>query len=318
MNLDKRRNRVDDSILSCLCYFDVFDYPLKIEELHAYVPHVELPFETLNEKLRTYPLNKLISQKDEYYYLFDRDAEIISRRLKAERIAKQRWDTAKRMTKIIKMFPFVRAVMVSGDLSKNVSSTDSDIDYFILTEPGRLWITRALLILFKKIVLLNDRSFYCLNFFRTTDYLNFDYTRDYFTATELLTLKSVYNTSLFTILLDENQWVYTLFPNYKQNGLGTKHSSNTNSIIQVIFEKILNIFPLDRLDTVIMKYMKKVWRKRYDMLSEEEIGYRFRSTKDESTAFVEESKQNILRRHTTKMRQLKELMYNEVKKNVAI
>lgn len=318
MNWEKSHNRVEYAILSCLCYFDGFDYPMKIEEVHAYVPHVPLSSETLKGKLHDYPLNQLISLTGEYYFLYDRDPEIISRRLKAEQFAKQRWRTAKRMTKIIKMFPYVRAVMVSGDLSKNVSSIESDIDYFILTEPGRLWISRTLLIVFKKIVLLNDRSFYCLNFFRTTGCLNFDNTKDYFTATELLTLKPVYNTSMFSIVLDENQWVYSFFPNYKQNGLETKYSSDRQSFIQGVFEKILNLFPLDRFDTMLMKYWKKVWRRRYAILSTEEIANRFRSTKDESTAFVEESKQNIVSRHAKRMRQLKKLMYNDEKKNVAI
>ncbi len=305
VNFDQGHNRVEDSILSCLCYFDGFDYPLKIEELHTYIPHVELTYETLNEKLHNYPLNKLISHKDEYYYLSDRDPGIISRRLNAERIAQKRWRTAKRMAKIIKKFPFVRAVMISGDLSKNVSSAESDIDYFILTEPDRLWITRTLLILFKKTVLLNDRSFYCLNFFRTTSHLNFDNAKDYFTATEILTLKTVYNTRVFGRLLENNQWVYSFFPNYRQNGADMNYSSDSHSVIQVIFEKILNLLPLDRLDTIVMNYMKKIWRKRYAMLSEDEIAYRFRCTKDESTAFVIESKRDIMKKHTMRINKIK-------------
>ncbi len=307
----KNFNNIDESILSCLCYFDVFDYPLKIHELHSFLPEISIPLETLEQKVQSYPLNKLIIYAGGYYFLFDRDPEIISIRRQAEQFASHRWIPAKRMTKIIKMFPYVRAVFISGDLSKNVSSKESDIDYFILTEPGCLWITRSLLILFKKTVLLNDKKYYCLNFFRSTDYLNFDCSQDYFTATELVTLKSLYNTPMFGKLLDKNKWVYSYFPNYKRNGLENKYSSDTSSIVQAIFEKILDIFPLDRVDTRIMKYMQQTWHKRYNHLSDEEIAYRFRCTKDESTAFVEESRRNIMTRYTARVKHVRQLLKNE-------
>jgi len=318
VNRAQEQHRIEDAVISCLCYFDVFKYPLNIREIHSFLPDVKLSLDSLKESIHSHPLNKFVVCTDDYYYLYNRDSSVISHRLRAERIAERRWSAAKRMTKIIKMFPFVRAVMISGDLSKNVSSNESDIDYFILTKPGTLWITRTLLILFKKTLLMNKRTYYCLNFFRTTNYMNFDSARDHFTATELVTLKPVFNSPVFGELLDANPWVYSYFPNYARNGTENKHTSDKRSFVQVILEKLLELFPLDRLDTRIMKYMEQTWRKRYFQLSADEVAYRFRCTKDESTAFVVESKRDILTQFSTRRRQLKELMYNEEKKNVKI
>lgn len=310
MNWEQENGRIEESVLSCLCYFDVFRHPLTIGELHAFLPGVTISLDSLREKIHSHPLNKIVKSKDDYFYLFDRNAHIISRRLEAERIAARRWRTAKRMTKIIKMFPYVRAVMISGDLSKNVSHEKSDIDYFILTEPGSLWISRTLLILFKKTFLLNRRTYYCLNFFRTTDYLEFKSHRDYFTATELITLKPVYNAPAFEQLLDANRWVFSFFPNVQMNGQQHRHSSERRSKTQILLEALLNFLPREYLDSKIMHYMETMWRKRYIELSDNEIAYRFRCTKDESTAFVEGSKAEILKQYSSRMNYLNELLYN--------
>lgn len=297
---------IDDAVITCISYFDGFDYPLKAEEIHSFLPGYEVSVETLKKALHNSPLNHIIECQNGYYFFSDRSADIITQRHTAEKIAGKRWRTAQRMTNIIKMFPYVRAIMISGDLSKNVSSHESDIDYFILVKPGHLWITRSLLTLFKKTILLNDKTNCCLNFFRSTDFLGFDNMQDYFTATEIFTLKAVYNTPWFGKLLDENRWVYTYFPNHKLNGALNNNSSDSRSVVQVITEKFLDLFPLDRLDTGIMDYMKEVWRKRYAALSEEDRTYRFRCTKDESTAFVEESKHAIMKKHAMRVKQIKQ------------
>jgi hypothetical protein len=304
-------NQVERSILSCLCYFDVFNYPLKIKEIHSFLPETVLTLKNLEHTIQSHPLTTLIHHTDGYYFLFYRDPDIISRRIQAEHLAQRQWVPARRMTKIIKLFPFVRAVMISGDLSKNVATEASDIDYFILTEPGRLWIVRLLLTIFKKTVLLNDKKYYCLNFFRSTNYLNFEFSQDYFTATELVTLKSLYNNSLFSRLLDNNNWVYSFFPNYRSNGSEQNHAPDTASRVQILLEKLLSIFPLDGVDTWIMNYMQRTWHRRYPHLSGDEIAYRFRCTKDESTAFAVESRRDIMAAYTARMKRMEQLLINE-------
>jgi hypothetical protein len=293
-----------------MCYFDGFDYPLQLHEIHGFLPGITVSLEKLRDTLHDSPMREIVSHSDGYYYLSDRSNVIIKKREAAERYAIKRWRVAVNMTKLIKMFPYVRSVMISGDLSKNVSTRDSDIDYFILTEPGRLWIVRLLLTLFKKILLLNDRTYYCLNFYRTTDHLDFAAMQDHYTATEIFTLKSVYNAALCRSVIETNRWAYHFFPNYTTNGEMSEHSSERCSRVQIVLEKLLAVFPLDRMDTAIMEYIRKKWRKRYPALSEAELRYRFRCTKHESTAFVREAKHEIMVRHSERLRQVKKELRN--------
>lgn len=220
---------INEAILMCLCYFDVFQYPMKREQIKFFLPYV-LPDETdMEHRLRSGPLAKLVSSKEGYFFLNGRDPDIVKERHQQEQFAKKRWRIARFMAGIIKMFPYVRAVFVSGNLSKNLSRRDSDIDFFILTSPGKLWIARFLLTAFKKIFLLNKRTFFCINYFRSTDYLKFDDAQSFFTAVELLTLKPVYNGCYYEKILLENGWINPIFPNHSNARLNPGlRSGSTN------------------------------------------------------------------------------------------
>ncbi len=250
------------AILACLCYFDVFRYPLTVQQIRDYLPQMTLEEQNIKKHLHSPPLNTLISCRENYYFLNDRDPSIVDQRLKDEQLAQKRWRTAKIMTKIIKMFPFVRAVFISGNLSKNLSRKESDIDYFILTAPGKLWISRILLTAFKKIVLLNKRTWFCINYFRTTDHLGFQNSADYFTATELITLTPIYNSRYKDRLLLENKWLKSFFPNYRHNGNGISRSSDRHSILQKVLEQFCRIFDTAKWDRFFMKFMEKNWKMR--------------------------------------------------------
>src|SRR5690606_3777846 len=93
-------------------------------------------------------------------------------------------DIARKKAKLISQFPFVRGVMASGSLSKGYADEKSDIDFFIITIPNRLWIARTLLVLYKRIFLLNSHKFFCVNYFVDEKHLGIE-EKNLFTATEL-------------------------------------------------------------------------------------------------------------------------------------
>ena len=100
----------------------------------------------------------------------------------------------------IKRFPFVRAVFLSGELSKNISSDDGDIDFMIVTEKNRLWICRTLLTFFKKIFLFNQKKYLCINYFVDEEHLHLP-KKNIFTATEIAHVKPLFNFILFQLTL---------------------------------------------------------------------------------------------------------------------
>ena len=92
------------------------------------------------------------------FYMLHCNSECLNKRLENNKRATRFLKIARRMSSLMRRFPFVKAVFISGSLSKNVMPRDGDIDYFIITEPNRLWVCRTFLILFKKIFLFNSHK----------------------------------------------------------------------------------------------------------------------------------------------------------------
>ena len=70
-------------------------------------------------------------------------------------MAKEIMPKALKTSNFIAKFPYIECVSLSGALSKGYyDDDDGDFDFFIITKPNRLWIARTLLILYKKIFLL--------------------------------------------------------------------------------------------------------------------------------------------------------------------
>src|SRR5690606_20772121 len=120
-------------------------------------------------------LNNLIKQGIVFnldgFFSLQNQKELVTRRLNGNHKAQWFLKKAKKWSNFIGSFPFVRGVFISGSLSKNFMTADSDVDYFIITKPGRLWLARTLLVVFKKIFLLNSRKFFCVNYFIDENHL---------------------------------------------------------------------------------------------------------------------------------------------------
>lgn len=170
--------------LKTILYFSIFKYPLKLEEIYSFYPvkdreKVEAELQQLIEK-------NIICKVDEFY-LPDCDRACIEKRLKGNAMAIPAMVKATERAAFIARFPFVQAVGVSGSLSKGYYDHTSDIDFFVITKPGKLWVTRTLLMLYKKIFLLNSRKYFCINYFMSSSNLEVE-EKNRFTATEIKTL----------------------------------------------------------------------------------------------------------------------------------
>ncbi len=289
-------------ILHALLYYDIWEYPMKLEELHIFLP-VRLPEQgELVSALASAGVQTSVTEYGGYYSVRPDTRALVDRRLTRERHARWMWRAARLVTHVIKRFPFVRAIFVSGDLSKNATGPGSDVDFFILTEPGRLWICRTLLILFKKIFLLNRKKFFCLNFFATIDNLTQE-ERNVYVAAEVAHLKPMYNDALFNKFMEENAWIRFFFPNFSRDELPRVVANNRQSQFQKLFERLLMPLPLDRIDTYLMEQMKHVWAQRYprhDAATRQRI---FKCTKQESRAYGGDFHDKVLALYSRKLRE---------------
>ena len=203
-----------DQIIKTLLYFDIFRYPLKSHEVYNYLringttpAEVSCCLDDLTEKRQLFRFGDL--------YCLQPDEKNIKRRIKGNREAQKWLEVARKQAKLIATFPYVQAVMASGSLSKGYMDEDSDLDFFIVTEPNRLWIARTLLVLYKRVFLSNSHKKFCVNYFVDTLHLEIE-EKNLFTATEIVTLIPLYNRECYGYMLSSNRWLHQYLPNFRE------------------------------------------------------------------------------------------------------
>ncbi len=222
-------------VAKTILYFDLFSFPLKIEEIHRYCC----------VKVTLGDLKKVLQEMVSHGELFHLEGHYAVRnqpRLVAERRRKYDYsctmlERAHRNAAVINRFPFVRGVAISGSLSKYSADEAADIDFFIITASRRLWICRSLLHLFKKTTYLRKRQHdFCMNYFLDENELKLK-DRNFYTAVESITILPVFGGTALKKFWSANSWVASFFPNVDFDALGRLPAPD----IRPLFKRLLEV-----------------------------------------------------------------------------
>ncbi len=264
-------------VLKTLLYFSIFKYPLTKGELFEF-SNVNSITELENQI--DYLLEKGIVFKHQNFYTTINDLTLIDRRLKGNKLAKKIMPKGLKVAKFISKFPYVESVSISGALSKGYYDDDGDIDFFIITKPNRLWVARTLLILYKKIFLLNSKKYFCVNYFISSNKLQIA-ERNRFTATEMVTLIPVSGKEVFTSFIKENTWADDYFPNKTSLDFFAINKVK-KPLFTLLMEKILNTSIGNFLDNFFRKITLQKWNVKFNHLEKEDFKIAMKSTKSVS------------------------------------
>ncbi|RPI03345.1 MAG: hypothetical protein EHM64_12460 [Ignavibacteriae bacterium] len=284
MSIDTGNSNLEREILQTISYFDVFSYPLTRRQLHVFLARVATTDLQLEETLQRMLQNKLISSSRGYFYSSNRRDEIVAVRLENERRASRMLRQARWVSFFLKQIPFVRAVFVTGSLSKHVAERTSDIDFMIIAELNRLWICKMILTGFRRIFLFNSHKYFCINLMVTEKAMHFP-RHNYFTAVEIATSIAVWNTPFFLKYQKENAWIHEYLPNWQPLMEEVAPLSNTRSPVQRIFESILGIIRLDAINTNYMLTAKEFWKRKYKDFDEHKFNSIIQCTPDISSVW---------------------------------
>ena len=257
-----------------LLYFDVFSYPLSFKEILQFHRTPITDQKIIQTCLSDLVKKGLVEQREDFYQVSQQPEWLEQRKANNVR-ATTYLKKARTMTKLIAQFPFTRAVFVSGSLSKHVMAEDGDIDYFIITKPGRLWVTRTFLVLFKKIFLLNSHKYFCVNYFVDEQHLEIE-EKNRFTATEVVTLLPMFHAELYHRFQQVNQWVKTYYPNFPLRPTTNTINSRSNWLKSSI-EWCLSGKWGDRIDTFFMNKTIQYWDKKFNRLDPEQFAIALKS-----------------------------------------
>lgn len=196
-----------NNILATLAYYDVFDFPLKKEEVFGFLvsfEHLSVSgsghapdFGELKTELETLKSNGTVNFYNGFYFLFDRDY-LVPLRLRREKIAKKKWKKVFRAIKWLKFLPYIKAVFASGSLAMSNTEELGDLDILIIVKHGRIWLSR--LFVSGLLSLIGIRRKYnqkiapdriCLNHYITDKSLLIPY-KSVYAAQTYINLKSVF------------------------------------------------------------------------------------------------------------------------------
>ncbi len=252
------------AILKTLAYFDVFDFPLTWDELCRYLS-VPCPSETeLTRALEILCRNKCIRCHDSLYYLAGRDHQVSLRHTRQQRAA-ELMEIAQESVRVLKNIPFVRGIYLSGDLSKGVCNhNQSDIDYFLIVAPHRVYVVKLFLALFRRIRRFNPDNLYCFNYIISESALAIGPPSLYF-AYEIAGLQTLFNEPLLDRFRQANAWVALYVPNYRNSHYAGDRNDPpvTAPVLQDRLEWPFRIIPVRLLDRMLCRLWRLGWWVKY-------------------------------------------------------
>lgn len=245
-------------ILSAIAYFDLFSYPLTIDEVYLFLP-AKYCQEDFGHALRGLVIERRIYKLEKYYTLRN-DHFLVERREKGNAKAKEMMITARKVCDWLVRFPYVRGIAISGSLSKNFAEEDSDIDLFVITKKNRLWIARTVMHLFKKLTfLVKKEHYFCMNYY--IDELDLEiHEKNIYTATEVTTLIPLNGDTIFEHFFAANNWTREYLPN-KYLRVSTAKPLKISPLKRVA-EFIFNNRFGNALDNLLMRITVSRWDKK--------------------------------------------------------
>ena len=268
--ISKKISLTANSIIRVLLYSDIFHYPLTVDEIYQRCEIAKATKEEIKEELDKLVKSKLVYTAYDFYCLRD-NPEMIIKRENGNTLAKKFLKKAVFFSGIIASFPFVRCVMISGSLSKDFIDEDGDIDYFIITEPKRVWLVKAMLLFFKMVFLFDSHKYFCINYLLDYRHLEVDPKNPY-TALEVNTLIPTYGKDIYLDFINKNNWTKIFYPHFYPKSL-QKIKPAKSYYFKYFFEKLLDNRLGEWIDTQLMKGFSKNWYRRYRPLFPNEEEY---------------------------------------------
>jgi hypothetical protein len=241
-------------------YYALFKYPLQVHEIrnNCGMPCDE---EEVEAYLHEQVMHGNIFCMDGYYTLLPDVTALLERRIKGREKAMRDIKVAKAVGRLIYQCPFVSFVGISGSLSKGYSDRSSDCDFFIITRRNRMWISRSLLHIIKKLsFMIGQQHKLCMNYFIDESALTIQ-EKNVYTATELNSLIPVCGSEMHYQFMQANSWVKNYLPNYSREE--PRNISDRASIMKSLLAGVFNLVQPETLNKALMKFTDAKWRKKW-------------------------------------------------------
>lgn len=214
---------LEQSIFRAVAFWSLFDFPLTGFEVWKWLarPAVGYRLEDVRACLeRSSWLATRLETQDGFFVLRGKLEMIVTRHSRFLDAARK-FKRLRRASRYLAFLPMVKMLAVGNTLAWMNTKPGSDIDLFIVTKPGRVWVTRAFVVL--PFALLGMRPKVgavdpiCFSFFASTDAVDLRGLRlgkeDWYLAQWVRSLVPVADREQIAAFTKANDWASGLFPN---------------------------------------------------------------------------------------------------------
>ncbi len=246
---DAGTTELENALLATVAYSDVFDMPVSVADSGRFLVGVRAAPADITATAEQLLDEGRLSARDDLLYLPDR-AEVLAihddRRARAEAM----WPQARRWSRLLTWIPYVRMVAVTGGLACDSVEAHDDIDLFVVTAPGRLWLTRLAIVVVVRIAGLRGPEL-CPNYIVASDSLEMD-VRTQYVARELAQTIPLCGSDVWDQLLDVNGWYREHLPNAERRA-ERQVASGRPGPLRAAIEWAFSRSAFDRLEAAEMK-----------------------------------------------------------------
>lgn len=249
-------------LYAAVAYADIFSYPLTAQEIVRWsrwpksrsVDRIAMP---------------AVLQKKQQWYMLRGRSSLIARRASRRLYSGQKWRIARQVGWWLQLVPTIQLIGVTGGVAMNNADRRDDIDIFIVTMPGHMWITRLLVVCIVSIMgkrrtpsTTKFGNTICMNMFVSSQQMAIPRAeRDLFAAHEVLQMVPLWDRNgTYAMFLKKNIWVRAFLPNaweekMKNETATTKTQHKNNGVLFMVYFALKLLEPCARI--VQLRYMHR-------------------------------------------------------------
>jgi len=266
----KDKLSIAQSIIATLSWFGMMERPLTYPELKTYLWRNKVEGTNLHETLDTLLFKKQIvsiEKNNTIYYSLTDDLNQTKKYFTRHEIHKHLINKAKKISYLLRFIPFLNKIYICNSLAIGKANKKSDIDFFVITEKGMMFLTRLLLTI--PISIFGYRRHdneieqkICLSFFTEVDNANLEkiaIENDIYLIYWIATLQLLYGSNKINSIRKTNKWLFAYLPNLRNSTEESifKIPFLISWIIQFGIEAILRITFIAHISNKIFGFFQK-------------------------------------------------------------
>lgn len=244
-----QKQKMEQAIVVTLAFFSLYELPLSVKRIHELLFRVSATLEEVEQGIVNLVADKKIIQAGGLYSIKPWNSSIYNaNQLELTR----KWARVDRYFNLLAVLPFVKNMSVINSLALGTADADSDIDFFVITNVGKLYFVRSLVIvLFRMLGLYKTREKikdrFCFGFYIDKKALPLEHIQlkpqDPYLIFWLANMRPVFGKRMYQTFMQENLWLQEYFPNfdYNQRLVSAKKSHLLIQIVKIVLEILLYV-----------------------------------------------------------------------------